>query len=82
MYVYLSDEARAMLVDLVDCGLFGESDQDVAQTLILDQLKFLSGTPGWGRYLREKRERRAAAERKNDVDLLAAAEPTKSNIPF
>jgi len=82
MYVYLSDEARALLVDLIDCGLYGESDQDVAETLILDQLKHLVGTPGWGRYFREKREARAAAERRGDDEVKAVPADADGNLPF
>lgn len=62
MYVYLSDEATAMLADLMASGIYGDGIDRVAENLILDQLKFLTGTSGWGEFFERKhRERQAKA---------------------
>ncbi len=67
MYITLSDEAMTLVNDLVSCGIHGDHPDRVVETLILDQLKYLIGLPGWSdlferkRYEREEQDRQEPA---------------------
>lgn len=76
MYIFLPDQAAAMIDDLVASGLHGDSADRVAETLILDQLKFLMETPGWGRYFRDRRLARAST-----AETPPAPEPFPEPVP-
>lgn len=43
----LSPQAHAMIEELVRMGVHGDSFAAVCDTLVLDQLKYLSATPGF-----------------------------------
>jgi len=77
MYVHLSDEAEAMIEDLRACGTHGVDLQEVATTLILDQLKFLMGTIGFADLFERKRRERKAADAVILIEPVPAPSPER-----